>query len=540
MRHGTVLSNKGRSTDKVRWRDGAGARVILPSLILLGLGLVALFWISRQVANDIDRQALDRETRVISTMIRTKAHHWGKLALDYAFWDDAYAHMSGEPDREWMQGNFDQAVPEAQGANALLLIREDLTVDAWFGDARDDRLVAGAEGLSDLVRAVLAKRGKGPHSADGAILWDGSVALAGISRLMPQNSQFDPSKPPKLVLFVAALKPSVIAEWSQNLEIKDMALGARPVQGSPHYDLKTRRGDVLAAISWSSDMPGTKFMQAQVVLRTGIMLSLMMAFALLVLGWAGIVRKLHATAAKAEAEAESSRSKSAFLANMSHELRTPLNAIIGFSEMMKDEVFGPVGRPQYKDYASHVYGSGKHLLQIINSLLDVAKFQAGQFEQKLEPVTLGELARAVSAAHARTLEGAGLNFAVEGAGATIVMADTRSMARIIEAILSNAAKFTPRGGSVDVILRDGPRPAIIVRDTGCGIPPDKLEAMGRPFEQAADVLKRDHGGVGLGLAFARMLAEGMGGKLTLESAEGEGTTVTVELAPAPAKLARAA
>jgi signal transduction histidine kinase len=225
---------------------------------------------------------------------------------------------------------------------------------------------------------------------------------------------------------------------------------------------------------------------------------------------------------------------------MSHELRTPLNAIIGFSEMLREEVFGPLGRPQYKEYANHVHGAGKHLLQIINSLLDVAKFESGQFEQKPEPVSLHGIASSVLAARRADLEAGGLSVSLLGEGGTLVLADSRSMARVFDALLSNSAKFTPRGGQLEISLRDGPNPAIVVRDTGCGIPPEKLEAMGRPFEQVADVFRREHGGVGLGLAFSRMLMEGQNGRLLLASKMGEGTTVTLELPLAPIIRAEAA
>jgi signal transduction histidine kinase len=523
-----------------RWQDGAAARVVLPSLLLLALGVIAIFWVSRTIADDLDKQALEREERVISTLIKTKSHHWGKLALDYAFWDDAYTHLARTPEPEWMDGNFDQDVAESQGATAFILMTDKLAVEAWYGELRDDAAVESAAGLRDLVAAVMAKRGIGPHFVDGLIKWRGEIALAGVARLMPQNSQIDPNLTPKLTVFVYVLTPKAVSEWSQNLEIADMSLVASADPSGPHLALKTRRGETLGLIQWTSDAPGTKFMQSQVMVRTLIMLGLMVAFAALVFAWASTMRRLSASAAKAEALAESSRSKSAFLANMSHELRTPLNAIIGFSEMMKEEVFGPLGRPQYKEYVGHVHGSGKHLLQIINSLLDVAKFQAGQFDQKPEPMTLCEIARAAISAHRDSFADAGVTIEAHGEGQQVVLADARSMARIFDAVLSNAAKFTPRGGKVDIVLIDGPRPSIAIRDTGCGIPRDKLEAMGLPFEQAADVMKRNHGGVGLGLAFSRMLMEGQNGGLRLESALGQGTTVTLVLPPAPSAVAMAA
>jgi two-component system, cell cycle sensor histidine kinase DivJ len=226
-----------------------------------------------------------------------------------------------------------------------------------------------------------------------------------------------------------------------------------------------------------------------------------------------------------------SRAKTAFLANMSHELRTPLNAIIGFSEVMIQEIFGPVGSPRYKEYARHIHESGGHLLDLINSVLDMSKIEAGKFELHEELFDLGEVAssaiRFVSPAAERG--GVALKLAVTPA-AQKAFADKRAVKQMLINLIANGVKFTPRGGDVRVAARAaGTGLEIAVADSGAGIAKTDLERLGRPFEQVEDAHTRTREGTGLGLALVKSLAAMHGGEMQLASVLGEGTTVTLRL-----------
>jgi cell cycle sensor histidine kinase DivJ len=226
-----------------------------------------------------------------------------------------------------------------------------------------------------------------------------------------------------------------------------------------------------------------------------------------------------------------SRAKTAFLANMSHELRTPLNAIIGFSEVMTEEIFGPVGSPRYKEYARHIHESGGHLLDLINSVLDMSKIEAGKFELHEEVFDLSDAAasaiRFVSPAAERG--GVTLKLAVTPA-AQRAFADKRAVKQMLINLIANGVKFTPRGGDVRVAARAaGTGLEIAVADSGAGIAKADLERLGRPFEQVEGAHTRTREGTGLGLALVKSLAAMHGGEAVLTSALGEGTTVTVRL-----------
>jgi cell cycle sensor histidine kinase DivJ len=232
--------------------------------------------------------------------------------------------------------------------------------------------------------------------------------------------------------------------------------------------------------------------------------------------------------ARAEAEAQSA-GKTRFLANMSHELRTPLNAVLGFSDMMRQGLFGPL-TPKYAEYAASIHEAGGHLLDLINDVLDVSKIEAERYELALERFDAREVLSAAVAlvrvqASDRNVELA----AVLPTEPIPVTADRRALKQIALNLLSNAIKFTPSAGSVTVTADAvGPYLELVVSDTGVGIAAEDIARLGRPFEQAGGSEQRAQG-TGLGLSLVRALAELHGGRMSVDSTLGEGTAVTVRL-----------
>jgi cell cycle sensor histidine kinase DivJ len=250
-------------------------------------------------------------------------------------------------------------------------------------------------------------------------------------------------------------------------------------------------------------------------------------------------REVALDAARAEAEAQN-RAKSRFLANMSHELRTPLNAVLGFADIMRQRLFGPLP-DRYADYAASIHEAGAHLLDLINDVLDVSKIEAQKYQLTPEVLDARDPVAAAMALVRPLADDKGVSLTgVLPPEPLTVTADRRALKQMALNLLSNAVKFTPPEGSVTVTLGAiGPYLELVVADTGSGIAPEDLKRLGRPFEQAGDGDQRARG-TGLGLSLVRSLAELHGGRLTLDSTLGEGTAATVRLpvaapvsAPAP-------
>ena len=232
--------------------------------------------------------------------------------------------------------------------------------------------------------------------------------------------------------------------------------------------------------------------------------------------------------AKAEAE-QLNHGKSQFLANMSHELRTPLNAVIGFSDIMRQKMFGEL-TPRYAEYAQLIWESGQHVLDMINDVLDVSKIEAQKYQLTLETFDIREpVSQALRLMRATAYEKAIEVAAALPPGPVEVTADKRAIKQICLNLLANAVKFTPRQGSVALALvQDGAAVAITITDTGIGIAPDDLDRIGQPYEQSGTAEQKAMG-TGLGLSLVKALAHLHGGQMTLDSRLGDGTTVTVRL-----------
>lgn len=228
------------------------------------------------------------------------------------------------------------------------------------------------------------------------------------------------------------------------------------------------------------------------------------------------------------------KAKTEFLANMSHELRTPLNAIIGFSDILQSEVFGPIGNARYAEYARNIHGSGRHLLDLINDILDVSRIESGEIALDYENIDVRKLVQEcknmVSARAASS--GVAVSSRVS-ASVNSVYADPVRIKQVLLNLMTNAIKFTPIGGEVSVKVERGNDNDIlfIINDNGIGIAKTDIERIVEPFVQVAMQQHRGHDGCGLGLALVKSMTELHGGSLKIDSELNVGTTVTVQLPP---------
>lgn len=241
------------------------------------------------------------------------------------------------------------------------------------------------------------------------------------------------------------------------------------------------------------------------------------------------LRKAAAAADDAKAKAEEARTqleaRTTFFAQTSHELRTPLNAIVGFAEMMRGGIFGPLSE-RYQEYAELIHEGGRNLTLIVDDVLDLARLEAGKYDIYAEPVSLTDLAD--EAVHFMGDEAArkSITLGRTGQDDAEAFADSKAVRQIALNLISNALKFTPAGGSVDVIAEEVPGGArLTVADSGVGISPEELLKLSRAFEQGEAGKKQK--GAGLGLSVVRAFAELHGGRLDIQSREGGGSRIGV-------------
>ena len=228
---------------------------------------------------------------------------------------------------------------------------------------------------------------------------------------------------------------------------------------------------------------------------------------------------------------EANQAKSEFLATISHELRTPLNAILGFAEILSHQYLGPIGEEKYIEYANDIHASGEYLLDLVNDVLDISTIEAGKRSLVMEPIPIREAIEECTKTVAGHSEKNGVKLSTRlPKNLPPLYADRRAVKQILLNVISNAIKFTPKGGKVSVSVKAAGGHSIIrVKDTGIGIPQEKIPSLKNPFERGNVDPYITQDGAGLGLAITHSLVMLHGGKLDIQSAPGKGTTVSVTL-----------
>jgi len=500
------------------------AAVLSLLFLTLSIGAVSYFL---NVSATRENEVAFRESRHIVesafSLVKRDLSNWTK---DYAWWDDTLDRATGDVDIAWAEDNIGKYLQDAFNVSGSFVVSPELETRFYSPrdeDAKTDALqFLGPKGALFLHRVQATKMGTSiPHTSyarSGNDLY--AISAAPITAEHPTEEQMVPHPRPLLILY-KKLDDAVIDEIAEQFLLRDLRVTVAPPNGaSACIPLEDENGDTIAFISWSPAKPGDHLF-AELLPKISFVSIMLFTTALMIFfAW-------WRTASQANAE------KSRFLAKMSHELRTPLNPIVGFSNMMTNEVLGPIPNT-YKGYAADIHQCGLHLSAIIEDILDVSRIEAGEMmlhETEFEVSDLIENLPAFSSrvpdldmSVPRTMS---IRHEIED-GLPKLKADRLRVQQVLLNILSNAIKFSD-GAEIVVRARRVDRQILIdVEDQGVGISEDDLELLFQPFVQvgAQSIENRSHGS-GLGLIVSRELMRLHDGDLTLKSKLDVGTTATM-------------
>ena len=523
--------------------------VLLPVAALILLGAAVNVFLINRAGSTLDEEAARTQKQIVSSMAKRLLIKLDRFVGDFALWDEFYTYSDQEsyPD-DWRDANMGPYIADAFDASGAWVITEDdRLLYSWAEDPAKDATAiynAGPD-LKRLVQAArdLPAREGSSNPISAFIVENGTVHIAAAAVITPVTSAdlvAIQNKKRNVFIVMSDLDATGYQELAEDFDLSGLkfSLEEPHEKGITSVPLRDVDKHVIGYLVWQVDSRFGAFMNGYGPAALALLLAIAAIVAVLGLRWTRTIDRLQSVTVAADAAQSASHAKSAFIANMSHELRTPLNAIIGFGEVMEMESYGPLGNDKYREYASDVVSSGRHLLGVINDVLAVARIEAGQHSFDIDSCDVAEIAEEAQRMVRQDAEERGVAVTV-ASNETMVLADARGLRQILLNLLSNAVKFTNVGGKVSVAWTERRMDNTIeisVTDTGVGIPADKIPLLGTPFFQVSDVLARNHAGMGLGLSIVTSMAKGMGGSVNIHSVVNAGTTVRVRLpAAAPAR-----
>jgi signal transduction histidine kinase/sensor domain CHASE-containing protein len=528
------VTYRSRSTRLV-----AGLAVIAAAI--LGASVLVILWVLGSASANMDRAQKAGQTQLVHAILKTYQDRVASEVAEYVSWSELYAYTRGARDPAFEKDSLGPYLNHIFGTDDVFIIARSgrATYAYRSGKGASADILALSHPIRQLAENAFADEDAGRRRIiSGVISLNGMPAIVAASAIHPPEIKV----PAEFVLIEARELDTIdTAALGKEYGLAELKIGPANGPGIPLLDPVRRPSGFT--IGWLSTANGRQLFHQvlPVILLIGIVAAL--AFTGVATAWwrflsdlkegedRVLAAELEATKAHARAAEETSRSKSAFIANMSHELRTPLNAILGFSEALLSGTFGPVPAGKYREYIGDIHVSGKHLLRLVNDILQLSKIEADKMEPHIEILSaqeaIAESMRVVGILAAK--RNIRIQLQREPASPR-VMADKKVLEQILLNILSNAVKFSEDGGLVEVAcLPAGDRCIIRVTDRGCGIPAHTLAQLGNPFVQAEGAFTRKYQGTGLGLAISFRLAEMMGASLVIDSIEGEGTTATLTL-----------
>ena len=503
--------------------------LLLPVILIVVIGVISFALLMQALAVRSDAKSIESDKHLVQSQIKQVSSFLASYTQDNAWWSQAYDNIIVTWDEAWLDSTFDDTVVDVEFIDTYVLWGTDNTI---LRSASVDEDVPIRDfvppGFQKHLSTLTADDMYTPRTGQALLYIHNRLYLAGFSLIQDYDPAHETWKwkiPPErrpVLIFYRELDSDVIGEFEANLGIKNLTLMHSGIGGQAGevridhaiFDQVFSIPDGLH-LRWDPELPGNDLMRSAVFPILFLFAVLAVIFSVFYKRAANMMTSL----------ARANAAKSDFLANMSHEIRTPLNAIIGFSEMMRAGIYGEITGKKNREYLEHIHGSGKHLLSLINDILDLSKVEAGHLDPMFEEVSILSVTDESLTTISILAQQKQITVKTDVQDITM-MSDIRLMRQILVNILSNAVKFTPEGGTITLTGKKSRASYyLIVEDTGIGMTEDEIAIAVSPFGQIQNVYAREHAGTGLGLPLVVKFMEILGGTLEIISIKGEGTRV---------------
>ncbi|MBO6669289.1 ATP-binding protein [Parvibaculum sp.] len=540
----------------------ARPKSVLPLVAVLGIFCFSILGLFIAGSMELDRFARDQSRTLAQTAVAKSLADVAFVTRDYGFWDAAVENLIRRPDSSWADSNVGTYAWEELGMSRTLVLDSDNTPLYTMKDGEtssQEVLFSVGPSLIRLAERARQTSWLNPEARTSFILLNKRVYLVAASVLTPEEpspAEIGSFKRGVLI-FMRVLDDEHLEEISTSYLLENLTLFSSVSEDDFDFlPLEDDLGRAVGYLGWIKPRPGSAFLKHTAPWVAAILLVLA-GFAVMALkrayAQAATVERLNKDLVLRSRQLEDSqvellealdkaeqanRAKADFLAVMSHELRTPLNAVIGFSDLIRNQAFGPVGHQKYIEYGNDIFTSGQHLLSLISDILDITRANAGMLSLDCRPVALGsviekclKLITPQAVRHRISIDVTEMN------GPLTVLGDEVRLSQMLINLLSNAMKSSAEASRIRVKATVTPKGQIALRviDRGRGIPKADLAKVTEPFRQAGtyrdgfDPYASEKAGTGLGLAIVKRLAEAHGGTLHIASKVGLGTVVEIRL-----------
>ena len=530
-------------------RDGsafAGSPAILALTIPVAAILCACFYVCysilRSSAHHADAAELEAEQRIARAAILFTTAPIIKSNGDYAYWDELFLRSRNSLDATWADSHIGSYQQNLNGITGSAVLTGTGVLQYLYLSQRSGLQYLTPQELhffTSLTRKVLAKNGKDRQTpSSGFMMLRNKPVFVAIAPISATGLEGGPkgAKPFASLIYFLNFDSALLSSFAKNFNLADAHVVPSQFASIKLPDFPGMPANL--GLQWKQRIASQDIIRDKLpVLKVLAVISLLM-IAAVAIGWSWILVRIRKAETAALTERtliaeQAAQAKSLFIANMSHELRTPLNAIIGFSEMLTNQLFGPLGHRKYLEYTEDILASGRHLLAVVNDILLMSKLDAKKHEYHIGAVAIGAVIQETITLVSGDAAKRGVLIEFQDADDSLTaFADRQALKQVVINLLSNAVKFSPAGERVEVSVRQSAGSDLVelrVSDHGCGMSKDLLQKLGQPFTQASHAYIRNNQGTGLGLSICYALAAGFGGTLEFQSAEHAGTTATLRL-----------